>query len=276
MKRWLVLGLLFLCRLVTAAEVIPITPIESCFACSSTPSLSMFWASPAPKALILFIPGGEGYFGLKPSQTDVNNDFVNSLKRLTDPSLTSGQYDLVVLDSPSPLSPRQAYPSARESTDHMIRIESAIRFYRDKTGLPVWLLGHSNGGISLSGFISYSQKRHQMDLIAGVIASGIRNESRFEAPLDLPMLFIHNKADACEHTTPHASRSLYEKVKVFDHSPTDYVLVETGAGQPSDPCRSGYHMNYGAGEEYARDVDLFLQQFYPLKAQDGPSAGVAK
>ena len=94
------------------AEVIPIEPIEKGFF-SSQPSLSMYWQGKNAKAVLLFIPGGEGYIGLKPGQTDHKSQFHQMLKRLTNPALTRGQVDVVLLDSPTELSPRQRYPSAR-------------------------------------------------------------------------------------------------------------------------------------------------------------------
>lgn len=93
-----------------AAEVFPIEPIEKCFLCSTEPSLTMYWQGKDAKALLLLIPGGEGHVGLRPQQTDHRSHQFQTLKRLTDPALTSGQFDVVLLDSPAPLSPISAIP----------------------------------------------------------------------------------------------------------------------------------------------------------------------
>lgn len=244
-----------------AAQVYSVSPIATCFTCSSDPSLTMFWAGKNPKALILFIPGGDGYFGLKPDQQEIKGQFIETLKRMTNPTQTSGRYDLVFLDSPTPLSPNQRYPADRTAKDHMIRIESAILFYKQKTGLPVWLLGHSNGGISLTEFVKYAQSNNKMDLISGIIASGVRNETNFKPPLNVPVLIIHNKNDDCPNTTPDSAYDLYERVKKFNASKTEFISVESGQSQGGDPCRTGFHMNYGAGEEYAKDIDSFMGQY---------------
>ena len=111
------------------------------------------------KALVIFIPGGEGYVGLKEGELDHPSQLFKTLEKLSNPNLTSGKFDVVLLDSPAELSPRQYYPSDRGAFDHMIRIESAIRYYKEKTGLPVWLMGHSNGGISLTEFFKYAKKK---------------------------------------------------------------------------------------------------------------------
>lgn len=260
--KYLIAFVLLAVRLVHAGEVIPVQPIESCFLCNSSPSMTMYWQGKDSKAVLIFIPGGEGYVGLKPGQTDLKSYYIQMLKRLADPTLTSGQFDLVLLDSPGELSPRQPYPSARGSFDHLIRIESAIRYYKEKTGLPVWLMGHSNGGISLTEFIKYAQKNNKMDLISGVIASGIRTESNFDAPVAFPMLFIHHKNDACQHCFPSASLANYEKVKQFNTAVTEFEYVTGGEAEQKDPCRSGFHMYYGAGEEVAKDIDEFMSRRY--------------
>lgn len=256
--KFLALLLTMICSLAHTAEVIPVTPIETCFLCSSEPSMTMYWQGKEAKALLLLIPGGEGHVGLRPQQTDHRSHQFQTLKRLTDPALTSGQFDVVLLDSPAPLSPNQRYPAARGGSEHMIRIESTVRFYKAKTGLPVWLMGHSNGGISLTEFLKYARKNQRMDLISGMVVSAVRNESYFEAPIDFPMLFMHHQQDGCASTTHTASMQNFEKVKAFSKASLAFVTIEGGQAEPRDPCRSGFHMYYGAGEEVAKQLDAFM------------------
>lgn len=256
------IGLLLL-GFAAKAEVIPVEQIEKGWMISSEPSMTMYWQGKSSKALLIFIPGGEGRIGLKPGQTDNLYQFHQMLKRLTNPDLTSGRFDVVLLDSPRELSPRQPYPTARGGSDHLIRIESAVRYYKEKTGLPVWLMGHSNGGISLTEFVKYIQKEKKTNLIAGMIPSGIRSESYFNASLDIPVLFMHHQKDGCSHTLPNAANDNYLKVKDFNKSVTEFVYVTGGEAESKDPCRSGYHMYYGAGEEAANLIDGFLSKIYP-------------
>lgn len=258
-KRLIGLGLLT-ATLSHAAEVIAVEPLEKCFLCSSEPSMTMYWQGKASKALLLLIPGGEGHIGLKPGQTDHGYHQFQTLKRLTDPSQTSGQFDVVLLDSPAPLSPNQRYPAARGGSDHMIRIESAVRYYKAKTGLPVWLMGHSNGGISLTEFLKYARKNHRMDLIDGMVVSAVRNESYFEQAIGFPMLFMHHQQDGCSSTLLSESYRNYEKVKTFSTAPLDFVTIQGGQAEPRDPCRSGFHMYFGAGDEVAKHLDAFMSK----------------
>lgn len=260
--RFLVVLLTFVASLAHTAEVISIEPIEKCFLCNTDPSLTMYWQGQGSKAVLMLIPGGEGHVGLKPGQTDNRYHQFQTLKRLSDPALSSGQFDVVLLDSPAPLSPNQRYPAARAGSEHMIRIESAIRFYKEKTGLPVWLMGHSNGGISLTEFLKYARKNNRMDLISGMVVSAVRNESYFEEPISFPMLFIHHQLDGCANTTHSASYRNYEKVKTFITAPVDFVTIQGGEAEPRDACRSGFHMYFGAGEEVATQLDAFMSKAY--------------
>jgi hypothetical protein len=245
-----------------AAEVIPIEPLEKCFLCSSMPSMSMYWQGKDSKAVLMLIPGGEGYVGLKPEQTDNKYHQFQTLKRLTDSDLTSGRFDVVLLDSPGPLSPNQPYPSARGGADHLIRIESAIRYYKGKTGLPVWLMGHSNGGISLTEFVKYAQKNNKMDLINGLVVSAVRSETYFNAPISIPMLFIHHAQDGCFNTQHSSSFRNFERVKSFNSAAVEFVTLTSGQAESRDPCRSGFHMYFGAGEEVAKHLDDFMSVVY--------------
>ena len=262
MRAW-ILSLLWAISCVHAAEVVPVAPVRSCFLCSGEPSLTLYWAAPNAKAVLILIPGGEGYIGLKPGQTDHPYHQFQSLKRLSDPALTRGQVSVVLLDSPAPLSPNQMYPATRASSEHLIRIESVMRHYQTLTDKPLWLMGHSNGGISLMEFVRYVRKTESSPRIAGIVASGIRNESRFEAPIDFPMLFLHHAQDGCRNTTAQAARQNYDQVRSFSRAETSYVDVIGGQAQAMDPCRSGFHMYYGAGEEAARAIDDFMARHLP-------------
>lgn len=245
------------------AQVFAVDPIETGFFIRSEPSRTLYWAGQNARALLLFIPGGDGHLRLRPEQTDHRYHFYQMLRQLTQPGRTRGHFDVVLLDSPSPLSPQQAYPAARGARDHLVRIESAIRFYRNKTGLPVWLMGHSNGGISLTGFLKYLDKKGESGLLQGVVASGIRNESDFAPPVVFPMLFIHHEQDGCSNTSHAASRALYEKIKPAARQPVEFHTIQGGSAEAANPCSSGYHMYFGASDEVVRVIDDFMTRMTP-------------
>lgn len=240
-----------------AAEVITINSLSSCLLCSSKPTQTMYWPSPNAHALLLYIPGGDGFFNLKPGQTGVNATFVNYLTHLANPGLTSGQVSIVLMDTPEPLSPNEMYPSARANEDHMIRIESVVQFYHQKTGLPVWLLGHSAGGISLSHFVEYAQKKNELELINGVVASGVRNETYFNPPISFPILVIHDQEDSCYLTKPIYAKRLFDSLKSQSQQRIELVLIP-GSELDGDPCTGGNHMYTGFESLFIEELERFI------------------
>jgi hypothetical protein len=99
---WILLLLVMFAKASQASQVIPIPPIEKCFLCSSEPSLTMHWQGKNSKVLLLFILGGGGQIGLKPNTSDHGFHFHQTLKRLTNPDLTSGSFDVTLLLGCSP------------------------------------------------------------------------------------------------------------------------------------------------------------------------------
>ncbi len=244
------------------AEVIPIASTSTGLFGSSAPTLTYYWHGKDPKAVLLFIPGGAGRMGIKPDTIEPKSEYLQTFKRLSDPEATSGRYDVVIVDSPYFLSPNSTYPGQRGTSDHIQRIEAAAVYYKQKTGLPVWVMGHSNSGISLTAFIKYLQREGKMDLISGMVALDIRSESRFGPPIDFPVLFIHHEKDECQYTLGSEATKTYDKLKEFDKAPTAFVWVTSGEAQ-ADPCSGGFHMYHNAGPEVAKAIDDFLSKIYP-------------
>ena len=244
------------------AEVIPIASTSTGLLSSSAPTLTFYWQGKDAKAVLLFIPGGPGQIGLKPDTAEPQGERSQMIKRLSDPEATSGRYDVVLIDSPYPLSPNSPYPSARGTTDHIKRIEAAAVYYGHKTGLPIWIMGHSNGGISLTAFIKYLQAEGKMSLVSGMVALEIRSESKFGPPIDFPVLFVHHQKSDCQYAAGSEVMKIYDKLKGFDKAPTEFVWITGGEAQ-ADSCSSGFHMFHNAGPDVAKAIDDFLSKIYP-------------
>lgn len=244
------------------AEVIPIASTSTGLFSSSAPTLTFYWPGKDSKAVLLFIPGGPGQTGLKPDTVEPQGERPQMIKRLSDPQATSGRYDVVLIESPYPLSPNSSYPSARGTTDHVKRIEAAALYYGHKTGLPVWVMGHSNAGISLTAFIKYLQAEGKMNLVSGMVALEIRSESRFDPPIDFPVLFVQHQKGDCQYAVGREVTKIYDKLKAFDKAPTEFVWITGGEAQ-ADSCSSGFHVFHNAGAEVATAIDDFLSKIYP-------------
>jgi hypothetical protein len=258
------LTLLFICALYTLpvrAQVFVVDPIEKGFSYFSEPTSTFLWENKSAKAVLIFIPGGEGQLKLTPNRIDLGGFYGNTLKPLSNASQTSGLFDVVIFDSPIMLLSGAIYPSSRTTADHMMRIESVVLYYKSKFNKPVWLMGHSNGAVSVTEFYKYLQDKKKENLISGIIYSSARNGASFNSNTNIPVLFLAHEQDGCAKSTPSHSKSVYEDLKRSNQSRTEYALVKGGEPE-GDPCRSGYHMFFGASQEAYKAIDNFASPFY--------------
>jgi len=244
-----------------SAEVIPVGNGTG----GDVPTQTLYWESSDAKATLVLIPGGAGYLGLKPTQKDPRNNFYQALKKLTDTTTGNPGINVVLFDSPSRLdSNPRGYPSSRATADHLSRISSVIRFYKQKTGKPVWLMGHSNGAVSITEFLRYNDPERAPSQISGLIVSGARKVAYFdERPVDLPVLFLHHEKDGCSNADPRASVKNFEQVKETNKSVTEFRFLKSGEPENSSPCESGYHMYYGADIEMNEVLRNFILSNVP-------------
>ena len=101
------------------AEVVAVDLAENGKLLSEIPTQTLYWRAPTPRALLVLIPGGDGHIGVRPDTVDLRHPFYLALKTLTSPDLTTGSFDVVIFDSPKPLSPGQRYPSDQIGRAHV-------------------------------------------------------------------------------------------------------------------------------------------------------------
>jgi hypothetical protein len=167
----------------------------------------------------------------------------------------------VVFDSPVFLPTGTDYPYSRRDSEHLTRIESVVRYYKEKYRLPIWIMGHSNGAVSITEFYKMLQKSQKENLVEGAIYSSARNGASFNDTTYLPVLFLAHERDQCQKSQPSQSRAVYEQLRKNDPQPVEYVLIRGGESQMNNPCSSGFHMFYGAGEEVYKAIDRFVMGY---------------
>jgi len=259
--RWLAAFVIAFAALAAQAmEVIAVEQVEKSFFVRSEPTLTLLRESPKAAAVLVVMPGGEGRLNLRanapPDDSTLRSSFSLLLKALADPAQTSGTTHVVLVDSPYSLSSGPSI-SARATKDHLVRIESVVRWYRERYHLPVWIMGHSNGGFSVAEFLKYLQDKQQENLLSGMIFSAGRVMSTFGPQAKLPALFMSAERDGCASTNPAGNQRLYEKFKAGNQAETRFASIKGGEPQ-GDPCFSGIHMYHTAHEEVAKVIDDFL------------------
>lgn len=248
-----------------SAEVVAIEFKEKGLFFSDAPTYTFAWPSKQAKATLIFFPGGEGKLGLTPDRKNLGGFYASTLKPLSDEKLTSGSFNVVVFDSPMALPVGNDYPYSRQGKEHLLRIESVVRHVKSLYGLPVWLMGHSNGAVSLTEFYKMLQKNGTENLVAGAIYSAARNGADFADNTNLPIVFLSHERDGCEKSLSSRSRAVFEKQSKTNSRAVKYVVIKGGEAQAQNPCYSGFHMFYGAAQEAYTAIDAFLAEAAVVK-----------
>lgn len=136
-----------------------------------------------------------------------------------------------------------------------------MRHYRQRLGKPVWLMGHSLGSISVTELFKRLKDNNNEALLAGLIVSGGQNGTSlpYEATR-LPVLVLRHEHDASVGNTLAHAKRLVERLRAAGNTAAELGLVTKGTPDPHgiNPCRSGYHMYFGAGPDVAREFDHFM------------------
>lgn len=256
---------------VAYAQAIPVVPSYKGIFTSSDPTMTFLFETVEAKATLVVIPGGEGRRGVKPEWTADHGYFSKyhfnvMLRSLSDPTVTSGRFNVVIFDSPADLPTANHWSAARTSTDHLSRVEDVVRHYKEKFGKPVWVMGHSMGTISITEFYKSLHDRKSENLVAGLIFSGGENGTSFNyETTKLPVLVLHHENDECVGNTPGNAKKIHARLSEAGNTAADLVLIQTGTRSPdsNNPCRSGYHMYFGAGADVAKVLDQFMNKHLP-------------
>ncbi len=237
-----IIALIFLCLLSPLYSASEIISIPSNYGDTQT----AYWPSSNSKAVLLLIPGGEGNFDIARKNPPKPNWVLSILYNKSQKHLG---VDLVFFDSPYSLGWIGGNIAPRYTKDHLGRLLSVINFFKAKTSKPIYLIGHSNGTISVSEFLNQSSENQA--LLAGAILSASRNETKLNPPLNVPILFLHHEDDANGRWTSYGTaQKLYDKALISNSSSTQFLTVH-GGDSGGNPSISGHHMYEGSLEEAA-------------------------
>lgn len=230
--------------------------------------MTFLYPAKEAKATLIFLPGGPGHAGVKATTPETSPFFTRyhfnlMLKRLSNSQDTSGIFNVVIFDNPTPLyqASKYSYPSSRASTDHLVRVDSVVQHYKKLLNKPIWIFGHSNGAASMTEYFKKVQKSNQESNIAGMVYSGAMHGSDFGTNASIPVLFLHHEKDGCESTTLIQAQQVFQKLKSQGNQKTEFQVVIGGDVEPKDPCLSGYHMYFGAEKEAAELVNQFAKKY---------------
>lgn len=233
--------------------------VESINLDNKTPTETNYFKGTQSKVLLISLPGGDGMstqtgFGAAGRNHWHNKIFID----LTDANKSMGIFDFVLMSSPYHLGygPTSQGSLLRASNDHMQRIENVILFYKNKTKLPIILMGHSRGGLSVMEFVNYVIKNNKNELLQGIIMSGANEGGNMWLKnLNIPTFFLHHKNDTCNITPFSEAERAHKKLSKKNESSTVLMVIE-GGQNTGDGCNDNFHMFRGADEEVRTKLQL--------------------
>jgi hypothetical protein len=230
-----------------------------------------------PKLILIQLPGGNGALGInkfdgRPPRVVSKDEFKSELKGnfsdifrlMVDPNRNNLPINVLTVDSPYPLEELKnqvgfGFPKDRDASEHQDRLLTVLDHYKN-LGLPIWLIGHSNGTFSATRFMSTLKAMNRENDIAGLILSSSRDVILAEKIPNIPTLFVHSDQDRC-WTTPYAkAHQNFLETKTRNKSATEFIQIKTGKEQQGDPCYTGIHMHNEAYEEVSQVLTDFLKR----------------
>jgi hypothetical protein len=187
-------------------------------------------------ALVL-LPGGPGYAALD-AQGCATKLKGNSLVRSRDLFHRAG-FVTALVDAPSDHRGEDGLGGFRISTQHAEDVGKVIAHLRERTKLPVWLVGTSRGSISAVNAASRLTGPAAPDglVLTSPVTSGRVGgrkawvaQTVFSAKLDairVPLLVVAHAADTCIRTPPGLAASIVAKTS---GAREQAVIVKGGAG----------------------------------------------
>lgn len=171
-------------------------------------------------------------------------------------------------------------PRFRRTMKHVQDVDAVVSWMKEKTKLPVWLVGVSNGTVTASYYAIHGNH----DLAGVVLLSSITeagsskiHKSILEYGLDsvrVPVLVLAHERDGCKHTPPAGAARI---VAALTAAPkVEAKVFRGGRTAGRDPCLTrSYHTFYGIEDEVIATIADFIKANTGLAAAPTapPAAG---
>jgi pimeloyl-ACP methyl ester carboxylesterase len=155
-------------------------------------------------------------------------------------------------------------PKFRRTKKHVQDVDAVVGWMKQKTGLPVWLIGVSNGTVTASFYAIHGNH----DLAGAVLLSSITeaasskvHKSIVELGLDrvrVPVLVLAHKKDGCKHTPPSGAARIVAALTASPNAKSK--IFSGGRTKGGDPCLPrSYHTFYGIEGEVVAAIADFIK-----------------
>jgi alpha/beta superfamily hydrolase len=223
----------------------------------------------SPVAAAILFQGGAGRIGAAGSATNgwarVELFLSGGARRFTDNDIT-----VAIFDNPSDRGDLNS--GFRNAAEHNQDVAALIAFLRkENPGLPVWLIGNSNGTLSVTSAAANLGKAGPDGI---VLSSSVSVEhsltgQKFTHPywaakldqIAVPVLISHHKDDVCEYS-PYAA--MQKALPSFSKSlKVEMITMEGGATASGNSCGSGPHQYQGIEVETTKKIADWIKVNQP-------------
>jgi hypothetical protein len=204
----------------------------------------VFWhATEGATATLLVFPGGGGGFGKVEEGWPTSQNFLVRSSNL----FANANFNLLIFGRPTD-SEELGYAD-RLADKHMLDIKTVLEWTKQKSNVPVWVIGTSRGTISATAAMI-----NLPDLIAGgVLTASVLNYNKAGAvptqdlsAIKVPVLVYHHQQDACDLTRPHEASNIISGLK---HAPIKKLIMASGGAKPSGGVCEALHWHGFIGME---------------------------
>lgn len=206
---------------------------------------TLFWeTAPGAKATVFLFPGGGGGFGkFEDGKATGGNFLVRSA-----PFFLANGFNVAIFGRPSDME--ELGWTERTEPTHMNDVAKVLEFVKQKSSLPVWIVGTSRGTVSATAMAINVRD----PAIAGLVLTS--SIVRFATPgtvprqdlkaIKMPVLVYHHAKDACKHCL--AIDAPYILKGLNNASIKKLMVVDGGANPSGDEC-AGQHWHGFIGME---------------------------
>lgn len=192
------------------------------------------------QAVVLLFAGGHGRLSLDDSgqpQTLRGNFLIRARHHLAQRGIA-----LVMVDAPSDRQSEAGLTGYRQSAAHAAEIGLAVGAMRQRFGRPVWVVGTSNGSLSVASAAAQLQGAQRPDgavFTSSVTQSTRRNGSVFDVSLASysgASLVASHEGDGCRATPASDSPRLLAALSAS--RPKKLLTFNGGSPPRGDPCEA--------------------------------------
>ncbi|EYC50489.1 hypothetical protein AZ34_05040 [Hylemonella gracilis str. Niagara R] len=206
---------------------------------------TLFWeTAPNAQATVLLFPGGDGGFGKLENGKATSSNF---LVRSTPLFLVNG-FNVAIFGRPTDTTALGW--ADRTEANHMTDIAKVLAFVKQKSSLPVWIVGTSRGTVSATAMAI----KVRDPAIAGLVltSSVVRMATPGAVPsqdlkaIQIPVLVYHHAQDACTHCKPSDTPLIIAKLT---NAPIKKLMLVDGGSRPSGDACGSQHWHGFVGME---------------------------